>query len=68
MELYQMITVSVSGFSNKEQAQVFVDWYEGQGEQDAGYWFEEWCPELNPCSLKCDVKHRQPTSAKEGIK
>jgi ABC-type Fe3+ transport system substrate-binding protein len=51
-----MITVSVSGFSNKEQAQVFVDWYYGQGEQDAGYWFDEWCPEVNPCELKCEVK------------
>ena len=55
-----MITVTVSGFSNKEQAQVFVDWYEGQGEQDVGYWFDEWCPELDPCNLKCNVK--------EGIK
>ncbi len=25
----------------KEQAKVFVDWYEGQGEQDADVWFEE---------------------------
>jgi hypothetical protein len=53
---YQMITVSVSGFSNKEQAQVFVDWYYGQGEQDAEFWFDEWCPEINPCELKCEVK------------
>jgi uncharacterized protein YodC (DUF2158 family) len=51
-----MVKVVVNGFSTVEEAQVFCDWYEGQGEQDASYWFEENCPELDPCSLMCKVE------------
>lgn len=32
--------VTFSGFESAEQAIAFADWYEGQGEQDAVYWFE----------------------------
>jgi uncharacterized protein YodC (DUF2158 family) len=51
-----MLKVIVSGFNTIEEAQVFCDWYEGQGEQDASYWFEENCPELDPYSLTCKVE------------
>lgn len=34
------ISVVFKGFKTPEQAQAFVDWYEGQGEQDACVWFE----------------------------
>lgn len=35
-------TVSLT-FANltPEQAKTFAEWYEGQGEQDAGIWFED---------------------------
>jgi len=32
--------VTVKGFKSKHDAQVFCDWYSGQGEQDADYWFD----------------------------
>lgn len=32
--------VNVTGFKTKQQAEQFVEWYEGQGEQDAAIWFE----------------------------
>lgn len=51
-----MIKVIVSGFSTNEEAKVFCDWYEGQGEQDASCWFDENCPELDPCSLTCKIE------------
>lgn len=31
----------LNGFKTKEQVKAFIDWYEGQGEQDAAIWFEE---------------------------
>lgn len=31
-------SVIVKGFKSKEEAQVFVDWYEGEGEQASEYW------------------------------
>ena len=34
------ITVAVKGFTNDAQAKAFIEWYEGQGEQDAWVWFE----------------------------
>jgi hypothetical protein len=34
-------TLTIKGFKTKEQALEFAKWYEGQGEQDAAYWFEE---------------------------
>lgn len=37
------IQLVISGFKNKKQAEAFMNWYEGQGEQDACLWFEEEC-------------------------
>jgi hypothetical protein len=36
----EQITLEISGFKSKAQAEAFLDWYEGQGEQDACVWFE----------------------------
>ena len=36
-----MFSVKIEGFKTKEQAEAFVNWYEGQGEQDITYWLEE---------------------------
>jgi hypothetical protein len=33
-------SLTLEGFKTKEQVQAFIDWYEGQGEQDAQVWFE----------------------------
>jgi hypothetical protein len=32
----------------EKQAIVFADWYSGQGEQNADYWFDEWCEDGTP--------------------
>ena len=32
--------VRVTGFKTKAQAEEFMNWYSGQGEQDASIWFE----------------------------
>ena len=34
------ITLEIKGFKTIAQAKAFIDWYEGQGEQDASIWFE----------------------------
>lgn len=33
-------TVKIGGFKSKEAAQMFMSWYEGQGEQDIDIWKE----------------------------
>ena len=33
-------TLTIKGFKTKEQVKAFAQWYSGQGEQDASYWFE----------------------------
>ena len=35
-----MYSLKIEGFKTKAQAEAFVKWYEGQGEQDANIWFE----------------------------
>ncbi len=35
---YSVYNVIIKGFKSKEEAQVFVDWYEGEGEQANEYW------------------------------
>lgn len=35
-----MYELKIKGFKTKEQAKAFIEWYEGQGEQDAQIWFE----------------------------
>lgn len=55
-----MYTVKVTGFKTKAQAEEFINWYEGQGEQDASYWFEARVAEgtldtdFMPCKSKSD--------------
>jgi|GEM_PF-5019463 len=43
----------LSGFETKEQAEKFLDWFEGQGEQDdtIGEWLGD-----GISSITCDVK------------
>lgn len=35
-----MFELKVTGFKTKAQVEAFIDWYSGQGEQDACIWFE----------------------------
>lgn len=35
-----MFSVKIEGFKTQAQAEAFIKWYEGQGEQDACVWFE----------------------------
>lgn len=35
-----MCDVIIKGFKSSEEAQMFIEWYEGQGEQDIQYWRE----------------------------
>jgi hypothetical protein len=35
-----MAKLTIEGLTT-EQAETLADWYEGQGEQDAGIWFED---------------------------
>jgi hypothetical protein len=35
-----MYSLKFNGFKTQKQAQAFLDWYGGQGEQDAQFWFE----------------------------
>lgn len=35
-----MYELHIKGFKTKQQVECFIDWYEGQGEQDAIPWFE----------------------------
>lgn len=35
-----MYKIMIEGFKTKAQAEAFIKWYEGQGEQDACIWFE----------------------------
>lgn len=44
-----MFSIKISGFKNKAQAETFVHWYEGQGEQDITVWLE--------CRDDIDVKY-----------
>ena len=39
-EMGLMFEIRITGFKTRAQASAFYDWYEGQGEQDAGVWFE----------------------------
>lgn len=34
-------TLQIDGFNDINEVQEFINWYEGQGEQDAAIWFEE---------------------------
>ena len=53
------ITVTLTGFNTPEEAEAFVSWYEGAGQDDAVYWLEviksegkigtEFMPAYGPC-------------------
>jgi hypothetical protein len=34
------LSLKIEGFETREQAEAFVSWYTGQGEQDAIFWFD----------------------------
>jgi hypothetical protein len=36
-----MTSVTIDSFVNEAEAETFVEWLVGQGEQDLGYWLEE---------------------------
>jgi hypothetical protein len=36
-----MFRVIIEGFETEKEAKNFLSWYEGQGEQNAGYWADE---------------------------
>lgn len=42
-----MANLIIKGFRNDEHAKAFIHWFEGQGEQDAGVWFDEKVKEAN---------------------
>lgn len=35
-----MYSVLIKGFPTKKEAEEFINWYDGQGEQDTSVWFE----------------------------
>jgi hypothetical protein len=35
-----MFSLKINGFRDEAEARAFIEWYEGQGEQDATIWFE----------------------------
>lgn len=37
----ETFSLTLTGFKTKAQAEAFLSWYEGQGEQDACIWFDE---------------------------
>jgi hypothetical protein len=36
-----MASVIIHGFHTEEDAQTFISWFEGEGEQDQSIWFED---------------------------
>ena len=60
-------TVKVTGFVSAEAAQTFVKWYEGQGEQDAAIWFDEWCPDQEvETDIRKTFQSGEPIKDREG--
>lgn len=46
--------VLVSGFKSRAEADEFIKWFSGQGEQDLAYWFEEAAsknPDIRPALI-----------------
>ena len=52
-------SLQINGFKTKAQVKAFIDWYEGQGEQDSSIWFE--CRkdegEIDVDTMQVDLKH-----------
>lgn len=42
-----MFAVKFFGFETREEAESFISWYEGSGEQDSSNWREEYYPDSN---------------------
>lgn len=34
-------SLKINGFRSMKEVETFINWYEGQGEQEASIWFEE---------------------------
>lgn len=54
--------VLVSGFKSRAEADEFIKWFDGQGEQDLAYWFEEAAsknPDIRP-ALIVDIEKTFP--------
>jgi len=64
-----MYKVNIEGFKTKAQAEAFVSWYEGQGEQDIDIWLE--CRkdegEIDVDSMKVDCRDTYPLQWNENI-
>lgn len=57
-----MFSLHITGFKNKKQVKAFIEWYEGQGEQDASIWFEEMMlqDKLDVEFMPVDIKKTYP--------
>jgi len=53
MDKNNTYTCTFTGLT-RDQAKVFASWYSGQGEQDADFWFAEWCPDRAPIAGKIE--------------
>jgi hypothetical protein len=51
-----MITVEITGFKSVEDAEEFINWYQGAGEQDSEIWQQEHSPEGNWYGLNLKIK------------
>lgn len=49
--------VVFDGFETEEQAEIFADWYEGQGEQDINSWLES-SRDLKYITVDVDKVHK----------
>lgn len=54
----------LNGFETEEQVRAFISWYEGQGEQDAGTWFEI-RTDINPDETSNTIS--MPMDMKSGV-
>ena len=56
-----MFEVHVVGFKTEEQARQFIEWYEGQGEQDITIWLEcrqsEGLIDISTMNTRCEATY-----------
>ncbi len=59
----------IEGFKTQAQAEAFIKWYEGQGEQDAVIWFECRMQEgqIDVDSMNVDCKKTYPLQWKDDV-
>jgi len=48
-------SLTIKGFKTPEQVKAFIEWYEGQGEQDAAIWFEAQSEKIGTDFMAVDV-------------